>query len=172
MSLIIISFYSEITKSFSKDYNFVDDMTFVIYINSTLCLAILLFKQVKDVNSEYEEFGMKTEKISVTKEKKFYLILLLALQAFSCKIHIIILNFIDSLALIFLSFYNPLEKFEKFAQFILILCLNINSILFLLTWALFVFNLNGDFADVLINMELQRTYEYYIDLDDDNKNVL
>lgn len=88
MSLVIISFYSEITKSFSKDYNFVDDMTFLVYINSTLCLAILLFKQVKDVNSEYEEFGMKTEKIPVSKENKFYLTLLLALQAFSCKIFI------------------------------------------------------------------------------------
>jgi hypothetical protein len=89
MSIVILSFYSDITKIFSKRFHLVDDVTFLIFIHSTLWLAILLFRQVKGINSNFSEFGgieIINDKISIFKQKKFYFIILLIFETFLCKI--------------------------------------------------------------------------------------
>ena len=74
------------------------------------------------------------------------------------------------MSLVFVSYYMPLSKTEEFFYFLLGLCLNVNSVLFPLTLAVFIFSLKADLTTLGLNMK--DYIDYFGDMEEDCKNVL
>ncbi len=61
---------------------------------------------------------------------------------------------------------------EKFLEFILILCINLNSIMLPLTFIYFILYLRNDLSSAIVNLQYKNDSEFYIDIEEDTKNVL
>lgn len=61
---------------------------------------------------------------------------------------------------------------DKFMSFILVLLVNINSIMFLLTFMIYIFFLKNELDPIKLELQFNYSDEYYFDLDINNKNIL
>lgn len=78
---------------------------------------------------------------------------------------------IDIASVLLVSFYTPESTIEKFMVFILIVCININSIFFMFTYVFFILSIKEDLNEIVLNLE-NITTEAYIDMDENTKNML
>lgn len=79
---------------------------------------------------------------------------------------------LDTLSTLLVSFYSPTSNVEKFAGYILIVCINTNSVLFLLTFILFVFSYKNHLQDLVNKFKNQKINEFFIDIEENTKNML
>jgi hypothetical protein len=74
-------------------------------------------------------------------------------------------NFLDLSSVCLLSYYKPGAEVEKYVMFILLITLNVNSFMFLLTFSIFILSVQTDM--------MQMDYiEQYIDIEETTKNIL
>lgn len=78
------------------------------------------------------------------------------------------LIYLDSLSDFLVSVYSPVIESEKYLLSILIVCLNANSLLFLLCQVLFIFSLKYDLYYVNLNLQIRPDLEYFVDFDEMN----
>ncbi len=83
-----------------------------------------------------------------------------------------LLIILDSSSLVILHFIQGNTFIEKFMAFILIICVNANSIMFLITFMLYIFFLRNELDPIKLELRYNCSDEYYIDLDINNKNIL
>jgi hypothetical protein len=56
--------------------------------------------------------------------------------------------------------------------FILVICVNVNSIMFLFTFMMYIFFIRNELDPIKLEIRYNYSDEYYIDLDINNKNIL
>jgi hypothetical protein len=71
-----------------------------------------------------------------------------------------------------LTIFKEKSLAENILIFILIICLNANSIMFLITFNLYIYFLKNELDPMKIELKFNYSEEYFIDLDLNNKNIL
>lgn len=64
------------------------------------------------------------------------------------------------------------DDIQRLMTFILILCINLNSIMFLLTFAFHIYMLKNELDPISLELKINYPEEYFIDIDMNNKNIL
>ena len=75
-------------------------------------------------------------------------------------------------SVILLYLINGVNDIEKLMIFIMIICVNINSVMLMITFTLYVFLLKNEFEAIKFELKVNYPEEYFIDLDKNNKNIL
>jgi len=79
---------------------------------------------------------------------------------------------LDTFSILIMNLIQGRTFIERFLVFILIICVNINSILFLFTFIVFVLSLKNELDPMKLELKFNISEEYFIDLDINNKNIL
>jgi len=67
------------------------------------------------------------------------------------------------------SFYKPVIELEKTLSSALIICMSVNSIIFVLCFLFFIWTLKYDLHYVTLNMQILPDIEYFLDLEENAK---
>jgi hypothetical protein len=118
----------------------------------------------------YEMSNFSSEK----KTARSVLIVFLAIQNCACKIIYLLNFFIDILTNVLASYYKPFNinskyNFEKYSMLSSLLCLHLNSIIYLITFGLFIVTYRRDLRKII---EGNDEKEIFVDIEDGHKNIL
>lgn len=151
-SLIGLTFFNAKSLAFSKKiFGLCENILYLIFLISlylicSFSLMLLNKLEVIGVNKNTYYLGMKRS-------------LLICMTINLC---------IYSFTLLIVSFYTPHIPIEKLFSSILIVCKEINSILFLLFFSLFSLSFKYDFHFLMINLNVRPDVEYFYDFSDIN----
>lgn len=68
-----------------------------------------------------------------------------------------------------ISYYEPVIAIEQFMMSVLVVCLNVNSIVFLACFMVFVLTLKYDLFFIGLNLQFRPDMEYFVDFEDQMK---
>jgi len=150
--MISILYYNKETLQFSRNYlGLVDNCLFVVYIFASFTYCYMTYVLLSKMNIR------EVPKDCSCLMFKKYLMLLMGIQLFC---------YCMSVALV--SYYHPVIDQEKFLMSLLIYSMSINSTLFLVCQAFFIFSLKYDLYYVNMNLQIRPDLEYFLDLTDYN----
>lgn len=155
-SMITLTLFKEITTSFTRHYiGLVDNIFYVIYLISSLvicCLSYYLLKKVDVFCLEKDSKFLFFKKMILTG-----MIINLSLY-FSC--------------LIIISYYQPIIPVEQRFTNVLMIVKEVNSILFVFQFLLFVLTMKNDLNYIQGTLENRPDLEFFINADQNSKYIL
>lgn len=155
ISLIGLTFYNESTLRFSKQtLNIVDNILFLNYVCSSFAFCYLSYIIL-----------LKIDISGIQKESSYLMAkrITLYLMGFSLIIYFI--------SLLLVSFYNPIIQIEKKLFTFLVICKEAISMLFILTYLIFVLSLKYDLFYVHLSLQIRPDVEFFVDHDENYKSV-
>ena len=130
----------------------VDNILFFIFICTSFCFCLFSYSLLTTINGN----GLRKDQFFITLKK--YLLSLMLLQ--------IILY---TVSILLVSFYRPTLELEKSLSSSLIICMSINSIIFVFCYLFFIWTLKYDLLFVTLNMQILPDIEYFLDLEEQVK---
>ncbi len=162
--VVVLLFYNIESLLLSKTVlKLVDNVIFPIWMGMSLTYCVMSFSLLEKL--EMKDIQSNKSCLSFKKSNLF----LMTIQFIVCKYKN---NFIDSVSMVLISFYNPLVGSEIFLVDLMIVCMFINSVLFVLSNILFIYSLKYDLDYVKLNLLIQPDLEYFIDLEGAIKSQL
>jgi len=154
-AMLGMTFYNEDSMAFSNKIGLVDNIFMFVYILSTFTYCLMTFVLLSRLNIN------EVPKDCCCLTLKKYLMLIMAVQVF-CYFWSVLL----------VSFYNPIISQEQHLLSLLIICLSVNSFIFIACNLAFVFSLKYDLFYVSMNLQILPDLEYFLDLEENNKLTL
>lgn len=146
-SMIGMTLYKEKTYSFTKKFTgLADNILFITFLGSSIVICFLSFIILKKIDI----FG-------VQKDSKF-------LYFKKIIIALMTVNFVLYLScLIIISYYEPIITIEKNFTVLLMIMKEVNAILFLVNYLLYILTIKYDLNFVQLNLEMIPDMEFFID---------
>lgn len=146
-SMFFLTFFYKISLFATKKYLcLTDNIFFLVNLISTYMFCVLLNYFLLKI--EISKFQKESYYLNI---KKYLLVIMgiTMLHYFIC--------------LLLISYYNPVIYFEKFVMSALIVCKEINSILYLLCFILFVNSMKYDFFYMYLDLNSRPDLDYFIE---------
>lgn len=155
-SMIILTLFKEKTNSFTRHYiGFVDNIFYVIYLISSLVICCLSYYLLK-----------KVDVFCLEKDSKFLFFKKMILTG-------MIINLSLYLScLIIISYYQPIIPVEQRFTNVLMIVKEVNSILLIFQFLLFVLTMKNDLNYIQGTLENRPDLEFFINDDENSKYIL